>query len=80
MFLVLVFQFEEQLAVLGKENRVFVLEACLQVISVKDTAELPQELETVLNVYDDIKVSVNVSCERVLNVRYFNIKFDEISI
>jgi len=47
---------------------------------VKDATELSQELQTILDVDDDIKVFVNVSGERVLDVGNLDIKFDKISI
>ena len=46
----------------------------------QDATELSEQLETIFNVDDDIKVFVNVSCQRVFNVRNFDIEFDKISV
>ena len=46
----------------------------------QDATELSEQLETIFNVDDDIKVFVNVSCERVLNMRNFDVEFDKISV
>ena len=46
----------------------------------QDAAELSEELETVFNVYDDIKIFVNISSQRILDMGHFDVEFDEISV
>ena len=80
MLLVLLFDLQDQLTVLSKQNGIFVLKSILEIFTMQDAAELSEELETVFNVYDDIEIFVNISSQRVLDMGHFDVEFDKISV
>ena len=80
VLLVLLFDLEDEGAVLGEQQLVLVVEGSVQVVAMQDAPELSEEPQAIFNVDDDIKVLVDVSGEGILDFGHLDVELDEVSV
>ena len=80
MLSVLLFNHADFRGVLLEEKLVFGLQILLEIFTVKNSLELSQQLQRILNAGDIFKVLIDVCLQLSLYRTYISFEFDEVSV